>query len=338
MKQRALGTNGPLIGAVGLGCMSFSDVYGVADDNESIATLHRALDLGMNHLDTSDMYGAGHSEQVVGRAIRGRRDEVFLATKFLTRFGPNANRSNWMTPESGRYQDTSPEWVPQACEASLKRLNLDVIDLYYMHRKLPEVEIEDTVGAMAKLVEQGKVRYLGLSEVSSETLRRAHAVHAISAVQVEYSLFSRDPEDGLLDTCRDLGVALVAYSPYGRGILTGTVTRDTLREGGDFRSVAAPRYTEENIDRNLKLVDAVRAVADEIGSSPAQVALAWVLAQGEDILPIPGTRRVKYVEENTAATEVDLTARQIAALLDAIPRDAVAGDRSGAAGMKAVNL
>lgn len=338
MKQRALGTNGPSIGAVGLGCMSFSDVYGVADDNESIATVHRALDLGMNHLDTSDMYGAGHSEEVVGQAIKGRRDEVFLATKFLTRFGPNANRSNWMSPESGRYQDTSPEWVPQACEASLKRLDIDVIDLYYMHRKLPRVEIEDTVGAMATLVEQGKVRYLGLSEVSPQTLRRAHAVHPISAVQVEYSLFSRDPEDGLLDTCRDLGVALVAYSPYGRGILTGTVTRDTLREGADFRTVAAPRYTEENIDRNLALVDTVRAVAAEVGCTPAQVALAWVLAQGEDILPIPGTRRAKYVEENAAATGVTLTARQIAALIEAIPRDAVAGERYGEAGMKAVNL
>jgi aryl-alcohol dehydrogenase-like predicted oxidoreductase len=318
--------------------MSFSDVYGVADDDESVATVHRALDLGMNHLDTSDMYGAGHSEEVVGRAINGRRDDVFLATKFLTRYGPNANRSNWMTPESGRYQDTSPEWVPQACDASLKRLGIDVIDLYYMHRKLPQVEIEDTVGAMSALVAAGKVRYLGLSEVSPKTLRRAHAVHPIAAVQVEYSLFSRDPEDELLDTCRDLGVALVAYSPYGRGILTGTVSRDTLRDAGDFRSVAAPRYTEENIDQNLKLVEAVKAVAAEVGCSPAQVALAWVLAQGDDILPIPGTRRAKYVEENAAATEVRLTAQQIATLLDAIPRDAVAGERYGEAGMKAVNL
>ena len=338
MKQRTLGANGPSIGAVGLGCMSFSDVYGVADDDESIATVHRALDLGMNHLDTSDMYGAGHSEEVVGRAIKGRRDDVFLATKFLTRYGPNANRSNWMSPDSGRWQDTSPEWVPQACEASLTRLNVDVIDLYYMHRKLPEVEIEDTVGAMAKLVEAGKVRHLGLSEVSPATLRRAHAVHPIAAVQVEYSLFSRDPEDELLDTCRDLGVSLVAYSPYGRGLLTGTVTRDSLRAGGDFRSVAAPRYTAENIDQNLKLVDTVRAVADDVGCTPAQVALAWVLAQGDDILPIPGTRRAKYVEENTAATEVKLTARQIATLIDGIPRDAVAGERYGEAGMRAVNL
>lgn len=338
MKQRTLGANGPSIGAVGLGCMSFSDVYGVADDDESIATVHRALDLGMNHLDTSDMYGAGHSEEVVGRAIKGRRDDVFLATKFLTRYGPNANRSNWMSPDSGRWQDTSPEWVPQACDASLTRLNVDVIDLYYMHRKLPDVEIEDTVGAMAKLVEAGKVRHLGLSEVSPATLRRAHAVHPIAAVQVEYSLFSRDPEDELLDTCRDLGVSLVAYSPYGRGLLTGTVTRDSLREGGDFRSIAAPRYTAANIDQNLKLVDTVRAVADEVGCTPAQVALAWVLAQGDDILPIPGTRRAKYVEENTAATEVKLTARQIATLIDGIPRDAVAGDRYGEAGMRAVNL
>jgi aryl-alcohol dehydrogenase-like predicted oxidoreductase len=317
--------------------MSFSDVYGLADDDESVATVHRALDLGMNHLDTSDMYGAGHSEEVVGRALKGRRDEAFVATKFLTRFGPNANRSNWLTPESGRWQDTSPEWVPQACDASLRRLGIDVIDLYYMHRKLPQVEIEDTVGAMSALVAAGKVRYLGLSEVSPETLRRAHAVHPIAAVQVEYSLFSRDPEDELLDTCRDLGVALVAYSPYGRGILTGTVTRESLREG-EFRSAAAPRYAGDNLDRNLKLVEAVRAVAAEVGCTPAQVALAWVLAQGDDILPIPGTRRTKYVEENAAAADVKLTAQQIAALLEAIPRDAVAGDRYLEAGMKAVNL
>jgi aryl-alcohol dehydrogenase-like predicted oxidoreductase len=338
MKQRTLGANGPSIGAVGLGCMSFSDVYGVADDDESIATVHRALDLGMNHLDTSDMYGAGHSEEIVGKAIAGRRDDVFLATKFLTRYGPNANRSNWMTPESGRWQDTSPEWVPQACDASLTRLNIDVIDLYYMHRKLPDVEIEDTVGAMSALVAAGKVRYLGLSEVSPETLRRAHAVHPISAVQVEYSLFSRDPEDGLLDACRDLGVALVAYSPYGRGLLTGTVTSRADIARGDFRSLAAPRYAEENFDQNLKLVQTVRAVAAEAGCTPAQVALAWVLAQGDDILPIPGTRRAKFVEENAAAAEVKLTAHQVATLLDAIPRDAVAGDRYGAAGMKSVNL
>jgi len=338
MKQRILGANGPSIGAVGLGCMSFSDVYGKADDNESIAAVHRALDLGMNHLDTSDMYGAGHSEEVVGRAVKGRRDDVFVATKFLTRYGPNANRSNWLTPESGRWQDTSPEWVPQACDASLKRLDIDVIDLYYMHRKLPDVEIEDTVGAMSALVAAGKVRYLGLSEVSPETLRRAHAVHPISAVQVEYSLFSRDPEHELLDTCRDLGVALVAYSPYGRGLLTGTVTsRDEIRDG-DFRKVASPRYTEENFDQNLKLVDTVRAVAAEVGCSPAQIALAWVLAQGEDILPIPGTRRPKYVEENVAAADVKLTAKQVATLNDALPPGAAAGERYPEAGMKAVNL
>jgi aryl-alcohol dehydrogenase-like predicted oxidoreductase len=336
MKQRTLGSAGPSISAVGLGCMSFSDVYGIADDDESIATVRRALDLGMNHLDTSDMYGAGHSEEVVGRAVAGRRDDAFIATKFLTRYGPNADRTNWMTPESGRFQDTSPEWVPQACDASLRRMNVDVIDLYYMHRKLPEVPIEDTVGAMKALVEAGKVRYLGLSEVSPETLRRAHAVHPISAVQVEYSLFSRDPENGLLDACRDLGVATVAYSPYGRGLLTGTITsRDEIR-AGDFRS-SHPRYDGDAFDHNLKLVDAVRAVAGEVGCSPAQVALAWVLAQGEDILPIPGTRRVKYVEENAAAADLSLTAKQIANLNEAVPQGAVTGDRYLPAGMASVN-
>ena len=338
MRQRTLGSTGPSISAVGLGCMSFSDVYGIADDDESIATVRHALDLGMNHLDTSDMYGAGHSEEVVGRAVAGRRDDAFIATKFLTRYGPNANRSNWMTPESGRYQDTSPEWVPQACDASLRRLNVDVIDLYYMHRKLPEVPIEDTVGAMAKLVEAGKVRHLGLSEVSPETLRAAHAVHPIAAVQVEYSLFSRDPEGELLDTCRDLGVALVAYSPYGRGLLTGTIqSRDDLRPG-DFRREAQPRYTDEAFDRNLKLVETVREVAAEVGCSPAQAALAWVLAQGEDILPIPGTRRAKYVDENVAAADLKLTAQQVARLNEALPPGAATGDRYVAAGMKSVNL
>jgi aryl-alcohol dehydrogenase-like predicted oxidoreductase len=318
--------------------MSFSDVYGIADDDESIATVRHALDLGMNHLDTSDMYGAGHSEEVVGRAVAGRRDDAFIATKFLTRFGPNANRTNWMTPESGRYQDTSPEWVPQACEASLRRLNVDVIDLYYMHRKLPEVPIEDTVGAMAKLVEAGKVRHLGLSEVSPATLRAAHAVHPIAAVQVEYSLFSRDPEVELLDVCRDLGVALVAYSPYGRGLLTGTIqSRDDLRPG-DFRRMAQPRYADEAFDRNLTLVEVVRAVAAEVGCSPAQVALAWVLAQGGDILPIPGTRRAKYVDENVAAADLKLTARQVARLNEAMPPGAATGDRYVEAGMRSVNL
>ncbi len=337
MKQRTLGSTGPLISAVGLGCMSFSDVYGLAADDESIATVRHALDLGMNHLDTSDMYGAGHSEEVVGRAVAGRRDDAFIATKFLTRYGPNADRSNWMTPESGRYQDTSPEWVPQACEASLRRLNVDVIDLYYMHRKLPEVPIADTVGAMAKLVEAGKVRHLGLSEVSPETLRAAHAVHPIAAVQVEYSLFSRDPEDGLLDACRDLGVALVAYSPYGRGLLTGTIqSRDDLRPG-DFRRLAQPRYTDEAFDRNLKLVETVREVAAEVGCSPAQVALAWVLAQGDDILPIPGTRRAKYVDENAAAADLRLTAQQVRRLDEAMPAGAATGDRYVEAGMRSVN-
>jgi aryl-alcohol dehydrogenase-like predicted oxidoreductase len=326
VKQHTLGTNGPRISAVGLGCMSFADVYGPADDNESIAAVHRALDLGMTHFDTADMYGAGHSERVLGQALAGRRDEAFVATKFLARFPEGADRSSWLGPQSGQYPDTSPEWVPQACDASLSRLGIDTIDLYYMHRKLPQVPIEDTVGAMAALVEAGKVRHLGLSEVAVDTLRRAHAVHPIAAVQVEYSLFTRDPENGLLDACRELGVALVAYSPYGRGLLTGTLpSRDSLAER-DFRR-HMPRYSEENFDHNAKLVEVVRAVADEEGTTPAKVALAWVLSRGDDVFAIPGTRRVRYVEENAAAADFTLGAEALARLDDALPPGAAAGQR-----------
>ncbi|GIJ49524.1 oxidoreductase [Virgisporangium aliadipatigenens] len=336
MKLRQLGTNGPQVAAVGLGTMSFADVYGPADDNESIAAVHRALDVGMTHFDTADMYGAGHSERVLGQALKGRRDEAFVATKFLARFPEGADRASWLGPNSGQYGDTSPEWVPQACDASLARLGIDTIDLYYMHRKLPDVPIEDTVGAMAGLVRAGKVRHLGLSEVAVDTLRRAHAVHPIAAVQVEYSLFTRDPENGLLDACRELGVALVAYSPYGRGILTGTVqSRADLAER-DYRRFS-PRYSEENLDHNAKLVDVVRTVADEVGASPAKVALAWVLSRGEDVFAIPGTRRVKYVEENADAADLTLSPEALARLDDALPPGAAAGTRYPEQGMRSVN-
>jgi aryl-alcohol dehydrogenase-like predicted oxidoreductase len=335
MRLRHLGAGGPAVSAIGLGGMPMSDVYGVADDNESIAAIRRALDLGMSFVDTADMYGAGHNEELIGRAVAGRRDDVFLATKFMARFGPGADRSNWFTPAGGMYQDTSPQWVPQACDASLRRLGVDTIDLYYMHRKLPQVPIEDSVGAMAALVSAGKVRYLGLSEVSPATLRAAAAVHPITALQIEYSLFTRDLEGELLDTCRELGVGVVAYSPYGRGLLTGTVSgRGSLAER-DWRT-NNPRYAEGNIDQNLALLDAVREVAAEAGCSPAQAALAWVLAQGEDIVPIPGTKRVRYVEENAAALDVVLTPEQLSRLDKAVPAGAAAGDRYPEPGMRSL--
>jgi len=325
---RTLGTASPLtVSTLGLGCMGMSEFYGTGDEQQGIETIHRALDLGVTFLDTADMYGPFTNERLVGRAVRGRRDDVQLATKFGNERAEDGTRLGI----NGR-----PEYVRAACDASLQRLGVEHIDLYYQHRVDKTVPIEETVGAMKELVEAGKVRYLGLSEVSPETLRRAHAVHPISAVQVEYSLFSRDPENGLLDTCRDLGVATVAYSPYGRGLLTGTISsRDDIR-AGDFRS-SHPRYDGDAFDHNLKLVDAVRAVAGEVGCSPAQVALAWVLAQGEDILPIPGTRRVKYVEENAAAADLSLTAKQIANLNEAVPQGAVTGDRYLPAGMASVN-
>lgn len=335
MKTRFLGRGGPAVSMIGLGAMPMSDSYGVADDDESIHAVRRALDLGASFLDTADMYGAGHNERLIGRAVAGRRDEAFLCTKFLARFGPHANRGNWFTPAAEQYHDTSPEWVPQACAASLQRLGVDVIDLYYMHRKLPQVPIEDTVGAMATLVREGKVRYLGLSEVSPATLRAAHAVHPIAAVQMEYSLFSRDIEGEMLDTCRELGVAVVAYSPYGRGMLTGTVTGNGGFEDGDFRRIL-PRYSGDNLDRNLALVQVIREVATEVGVTPAQAALAWVLARGEDIIPIPGTKRVRYVEENAAVADVVLDPEQLKRLSEAVPPGAAAGTRYPEGGMRAV--
>jgi aryl-alcohol dehydrogenase-like predicted oxidoreductase len=318
MQTRQLGTNGPLVSAMGLGCMGMSEFYGAGDDAESIATIHRAIDLGVTFLDTADMYGRGANEELVGRAIHDRRERVFLCTKFgIVRDDDPAARDI----------DGSPAYVRAACDASLKRLGVDVIDLYFQHRVDASTPIEETVGAMAELVRAGKVRYIGLSEASAATIRRAAAVHAIAAVQSEYSLFSRDLEDtGVLAALRDLGIALVAYSPIGRGVLSGTI-RDT--EGfahDDFRR-RSPRFATENLAHNLDVVERVRTIAADAGITPAQLALAWVLAQAGDIVPIPGTKRVRYLEENAAAAALTLTPLQLTRLADAVPKGAVKGQR-----------
>jgi aryl-alcohol dehydrogenase-like predicted oxidoreductase len=332
VRQRRLGKGGPEVGAIGLGCMGMSFAYGERDDADSTRTLHRALDLGVNHVDTADIYGFGHNEELVGKVVARRRDEVVLATKFGNRVLDDsgaAMRGEWRV-------DTSAAWVREACDASLRRLGVDTIDLYYVHRRNPDTPIEETVGAMAQLVAAGKIRHLGLSEVSPATVRAAHAVHPIAAVQLEYSLFTRDVVEGeMLATCRELGVAVVAYSPIGRGLLTGTVTSRAALPDNDYRQTA-PRFSDENLARNLPLVEAVRAVAGEIGCTPAQAAVAWVLAQGEDILPIPGTKRVRYLEENAAVDSLVLTDEQLARLSDAVPADGVAGDRYAERALRAV--
>ena len=322
LQNRTLGTTSPLtVSALGLGCMGMSEFYGTGDEDQGIATIHRALDLGVTFLDTADMYGPFTNERLVGRAIAGRRDEVQLATKFGNERLPDGTRVGI----NGR-----PEYVRAACDASLERLGVDHIDLYYQHRVDKTVPIEETVGAMAELVEAGKVRHLGLSEASAETIRRAHATHPITALQSEYSLFTRDLEDEILPTIRELGIGLVPYSPLGRGILTGAITSESsLAENDSRRSAYFPRLNGEGLQANLKLVAAVRAIADEKGCTPGQLALAWVLAQGDDVAPIPGTKRVKYLEENVGATDVALTAADLAALDQAVPRDAVVGDRYG---------
>jgi aryl-alcohol dehydrogenase-like predicted oxidoreductase len=326
--RRRIGAGGPAVSAIGLGCMGMSAFYGERDDAESTRTLHRALDLGVDHLDTADMYGAGRNEELIGPVVRARRDEAFVATKFGNRTGGAA------TGSPGTYVDSSPEWAVEACDASLARLGIDTIDLYYLHRRNPAVPIEDTVGAMAGLVAAGKVRHLGLSEVRPETLRAAHAVHPIAAVQLEYSLFTRGVVEGeMLATCRELGVSVVAYSPVGRGLLTGTLTSAETLAADDFRR-RVPRFSAENLAVNVPLVEAVRGVADEIGCTPAQAALAWVLAQGDDVLAIPGTKRVAYLEENTAAADLVLTDEQVRRLTDAVPAGAVAGERYPAASMR----
>ncbi|WP_295464836.1 aldo/keto reductase [uncultured Pseudomonas sp.] len=327
MLQRRLGHNGPLVSALGLGCMGMSEFYGATDEPEALATLDLALERGVTLLDTADAYGPHHNEELLGRALRGRRERVFLATKFgLVRSDdPNTRGVN------GR-----PDYVRQAVDGSLRRLGVEQLDLYYQHRVDPEVPIEETVGAMAGLVQAGKVRYLGLSEASSETLRRAHRIHPIAALQSEFSLWSRDPQEhGVLATCRELGVALVAYSPLGRGFLTGALKSPDDFAADDYRRLS-PRFQGENFQRNLELVERVGALAKAKGVTPGQVALAWVLAQGEDIVPIPGTRQRHYLLENLAALEVQLSASERAELDDLFTPESVAGTRYPAAWMQLV--
>jgi aryl-alcohol dehydrogenase-like predicted oxidoreductase len=328
MQQRSLGKGGLTVSALGLGCMGMSEFYGSADEAESIATIHRALDLGVSFLDTADMYGVGRNEELVGRAIRGRRDQVVLATKFGNVRGPNGERLGI----SGK-----PDYVKSACEASLRRLGVEVIDLYYQHRVDPQTPIQDTVGAMAELVSEGKVRYLGLSEAAPETIRRAHKVHPIAALQTEYSLWSRDPEDKILPTVRELGIGFVPYSPLGRGFLTGRFRSIEDLPDDDFRKTS-PRFVGENFQRNLDLVAKVEQIARIKGITTSQVALAWVLVQGDDIVPIPGTKHVKYLEENVGAADVRLSPNELQEIDAAFPRGAAAGERYLEAGMRAVNL
>lgn len=327
MKTRKLGKE-LVVSELGLGCMGMSEFYGIRNDTESIQTIHRALDLGVTMLDTADMYGPFTNERLVGQAIRDRRDRVIVATKFGNARG-----------EDGSFLGVSgkPEYVRQACDASLQRLGVDVIDLYYQHRVDPTVPIEDTISAMAELVEQGKVRYLGMSEASPTTIRRAHAVHPITALQTEYSLWSRDPEDEILGTIRELGIGFVAYSPLGRGFLSGTITSPDDFAEDDFRR-RSPRFQGENFSKNLQLVDRVKAIAAKKNVTPSQLALAWLLAQGDDIIPIPGTRRQKNLEENIAATEITLSSDELDEIEAVAPKGAASGDRYPSPQMKAIDL
>jgi aryl-alcohol dehydrogenase-like predicted oxidoreductase len=328
MKRRTLGTKGLSVSALGLGCMGMSEFYGPTDQEDSIATIHRALDLGITFLDTADIYGQGRNEELVGRAIRGRRHQVALATKFGVVRAQDGN----LVGVNGR-----PDYVRSACEASLRRLGVEVIDLYYQHRVDPRTPIEETVGAMAQLVRDGKVRFLGLSEAGLETIRRAHAVHPIAALQTEYSLWSRDPEDGILSTCRELGIGFVAYSPLGRGFLSGQITKPEDLAQDDWRR-HNPRFQGENFQRNLDLVLRVKELAAEKQCSPSQLALAWLLAQGDNIVPIPGTKRRAYLEENVGALHVVLTERDLARIDEVTHTVTVAGTRYDERGMQGVNL
>jgi aryl-alcohol dehydrogenase-like predicted oxidoreductase len=327
MEQRRLGQAGPVVSAIGLGCMGMSEFYGTADEGESLATIHRALDLGITFLDTSDAYGPCTNEQLVGRAISGRREAVVLATKFgLVR----------TADPKGRHVDGRPEYVKSACEASLRRLGVDHIDLYYQHRVDPAVPIEETIGAMAGLVKAGQVRFLGMSEAAPQTIRRAHRVHPITALQTEYSLWSRDPEDEILPTVRELGIGFVAYSPLGRGFLTGRFRRFEDLAPDDYRRTS-PRFQGANFQKNLELVERVGEIARKRGVTPGQLALAWVLAQGKDIVPIPGTTRRGHLEENVGALDIELTGADLETIKEAMPGGAAAGERYPEKMMKRVD-
>lgn len=328
MDQRNLGNQGLVVSEMGLGCMGMSEFYGTTDEDESVATIHRAIELGVTFLDTADMYGPFTNEKLVGKAIADRRDQVVLATKFGNERG-----------EDGSFLGVNgkPEYIRSACDASLSRLGIDYIDLYYQHRVDPETPIEETVGAMKELVEAGKVRYLGLSEAGAQTIRQAHEVHPISALQSEYSLFSRDVEDDVLPTLRELNIGFVAYSPLGRGFLTGRWKSVSDMPEGDTRAARFPRFEEENFRKNLELVERVKEIAAEKDATPGQLALAWVLAQGNDIVPIPGTKRRKYLEENASAADLTLTSDELRRIEEAMPRGSAAGDRYYEQQMRAVN-
>ncbi|HEX9241246.1 MAG TPA: aldo/keto reductase [Anaeromyxobacter sp.] len=327
MEQRKLGSQGLVVSALGLGCMGMSEFYAGASEEESIATVHRALDLGVTFLDTADMYGPFKNEELVGRALRGRRDRVVLATKF----GNQRGADGAFLGVNGK-----PEYVRACCDASLRRLGVERIDLYYQHRVDPKVPIEETVGAMAELVRAGKVRFLGLSEAAPETIRRAAKVHPISALQTEYSLWSRDPEDEILPTIRALGIGFVPYSPLGRGFLTGRFQRFEDLPETDYRR-SSPRFQGENFEKNLRLVERIRELASEKGVKPSQLALAWVLAQGKDVAPIPGTTTRAHLEENVAAAAIALSTEDLARIDRVAPKGAAAGDRYHAAGMATLN-